>query len=361
MSVLPFAGVGQVRPDAPTQIQRTQPDPKALPNGPVVSTSRAEARALEHAFSSATRQPARADAQAPTFHRLTDTRQVILQTYRLGRLRGQHAAFEQLWQDDELVGRAKALVEEARRVGGDVRALADREPADPFNRFLALLEAREQLGLDDPDAARQLDALIGQAWDDHGAEIASGFNTAGALMDFARNLPQWNYFRTLYADLMLSDVSLAAMFKALLEKFGAGRMSGAIESLRRAIAADLASPIVSADRVRLVQSQLDLETTRKMSSLVAEGDALCKQVQGERSTPEQVMRFVSGVLDYLGATAHAEQRLAALCDLLSPLDPTSAAARHHLREFLKLKVPISLWRSLEVREQLFPAMYRTRG
>lgn len=359
MSVLPYGAISQVRPEYLT-LQRTSSDPKAQPGPAAAPTARAEPKALEQAFSAAARHASRAQAEAPAFQRLADTRQVVRQMYRTGRLRGQHAAFEQLWQEGELVPQAKELVKEAKRVDGDVYRLADRQNRDPFNRYLALLEARERLGLDDPGTAQRLDDSLEQAWEAHEAEIMGGFNTAAALMEFARNVEQWNYFRMLYANLMVHDATLASIFKALLEKFGASRLSGAIESLRGAIAADLASPIVNADRVRLVQSQLDLESTRKMSSLVAEGDALCRQVQGDRSTAEQVMRFVGGVLDYVGITAHAEQRFNALCDLLSPLDPTSAMARHRLREFLKLKVPMSLWRSLEIREYLFPAMYRTR-
>lgn len=361
MSVLPYGAISQVRPDYLT-VQRTNTDPKApTAGGAVSSATRTEPKALEHPFSAAARHPSRAESDAPMFQRLADTRQVVRQMYRTARLRGQHAAFEQLWQEGELVPHAKELIGEARRVDGDVYRLADRQNRDPFHRYLALLEARERLGLDDPEAARQLDDGLARAWDKHEAEITAGFNTAGALMEFARDVEQWNYFRILYANLMLHDATLAAVFKALLEKFGPSRLGGAIEALRGAIVADLASPIVNADKVRLVQSQLDLENTRKMSSLVAEGDALCKQVQGTASTPEQVMRFVAGVLDYVGITAHAEQRFNALCDVLSPLDPTSAMARHCLREFLKLKVPLSLWRSLEIREYLFPAMYRTRA
>lgn len=364
MSVLPTPGLtslGGVRELMP--VQRPAATPSGTPAAPhpaampTLATSRAERAAMEHALAQAAQGTRhKADNEPLVFTRQGDQRQLVRTMYRL---RNQYATFDQMWKEGEVDKTAEELVLEARSMEGDVYAAARRRQPDAFQRYLALLDARDRMQqFDDELATLRIEAALEEDWAKHQDAIMAGFNSAESLLEYARNFAQWNYFRVLYASLMVHEATLAATFKALLEKFGPARITGAIEALRGAIAADLASPLVSCDRVRLIQSQLDLETTRKMSSLMREGDAVCKKVHGERSSPELVMRFVGGVFDYVGITTYSDQRFTLLCELLNPDDPTHPATRHFLREFLKSSIPLSLWRSMEVRANLFPVMWR---
>jgi type III secretion system YopN/LcrE/InvE/MxiC family regulator len=359
MSVLPYGRVSELGTPSYVSLQPTQ---GSRPVAEVAKPAAPEAtQAAEQAFSAAAR-PAhtRAEHESNLFLRQTDARQLVRHMYRMGRLRGQHAAFDQVFWESQLATQADALLRAARRVDG-VRSLAERQVADPFRRYVALLEARERLGPDEaPQTPAQIDDALDEVWEGHEAEILAGFNTAPALMRFAEQIEEWDQFRNLYATLVINGEALASVFKALLERFGARRLARAVKALRDAIAADLASPRVSADRTRLLQHQIDLEGTHTISSMVAESDSLCRRLQPGDVAPEQVMEFVGGVFDFVAFSAYADSKLNVLCALLLPSGEVTEKVRGQVRDFLKQRVPLGLWRNPEVREQLFPSVYRLR-
>jgi len=361
MSILPYAR-GEPTQSLPLlPVQRT-PETKG-DNGATAQSRAAEAaRFAEQAGASATQSTgSKHETDSSMFLRQTDTRQIVRQMYRMGRLKGQHAAFDMVFWESDIAKHADQLLRVAAVEGG-LQQLADHRGRDPFEHYLTLLEARELAGGADSDdeTIQGLDDALDAAWSEHAEEILAGFNTAPALMRFAEQIDEWEYFREVYATLVLNGEALAKTFRSLLKRFGASRLRRAVKALRDAIAADLASPFVSADRTRLVECQRDLEGTHTISSIVAESDSLCRRMAPQDTTPERVMDFVGGVFDFISFNAFADQKLTELCALLVPKDQLTEKERHQVREFLKAHVPMGLWSSLAVRENLFPTMFRSR-
>lgn len=360
MSVLPYGRVSDLTPPSYVALQRTQ---ESRPAPELMKLASPEAtRAAEQAFSAAARPASsRAEHESAVFLRQSDARQVVRQMYRMGRLRGQHAAFDQVFWEATLGAQADQLLQAARRVDGGTTVSTQRRAHDPFRQYVAWLEAQERSDPnEDPRTRQRIDDALDSLWRDHEAAIVAGFNTAPSLMRFAEQIEEWDHFRNLYATLVVQGEALASVFKALLERFGAHRLARAVKALRDAIAADLASPCVSADRTRLLQHQMDLEGTHTISSMVAESDQLCRRVQAGGVTPEQVMDFVGGVFDFVSFSAYADSKLNALCALLAPQGDVTEKLRGLVREFLKQRVPMGLWRNPEVREHLFPSVFRPR-
>jgi len=364
MSILPYAR-GEFTQSSPLlPVQRTPETQGATADNGATAQSRATeaARFAEQAGASPTRSTgSKHETDSSMFLRQTDTRQIVRQMYRMGRLKGQHAAFDMVFWQGDIAKNADQLLRVAAVEGG-LPQLADRRGRDPFEHYLTLLEARELAGGADSDdeTIQGLDHALDAAWSAHAEEILAGFNTAPALMRFAEQIDEWAYFRQLYATLVLNGEALAATFKSLLKRFGASRLRRAVKALRDAIAADLASPFVSADRARLVECQRDLEGTHTISSIVAESDNLCRRMAPEDTTPERVMDFVGGVFDFVSFNAYADYKLTELCALLVSKDLVTEKERNQVCNFLRLHVPLGLWSSLAVRENLFPAMFRSR-
>lgn len=353
MSILPYAR-GELTQSSPLlPVQRT-PDAKG-------ATAEVAKFAEQAAASAARSTGSRQETDSSMFMRQTDTRQVVRQMYRMGRLKGQHGAFDMVFWESGIAKDADQLLRVAA-IEGSLRQLADRRGRDSFEHYLTLLEARELAGgaPSGNETIQALDDALDAVWSDHAEEILAGFNTAPALMRFAEQIDEWTYFREVYSTLVLNGEALAKTFRSLLKRFGASRLRRAVKALRDAIAADLASPFVSADRTRLVECQRDLEGTHTISSIVAESDSLCRRVAPQDTTPERVMAFVGGVFDFISFNAFADHKLTELCALLVPMEQLTEKERHQVREFLKAHVPMGLWSSLAVRENLFPTMFRSR-
>jgi type III secretion system YopN/LcrE/InvE/MxiC family regulator len=365
MSVLPYGRVSEIGASNNLLALQRPPDAKATPDAPGTKSTPGDAEATkfaEQAARSSTHALAtRAEQNSSIFMRQTDTRQIVRQMYRMGSLKHQHAAFDMVFWRHELATQADDLLRVAR-LEGNLRQLSDPGHRDWFQGYLTLLEARERAG-DADDAApviKLIDDALDSAWADNEAAILAGFNTAPALMRFAEQIDEWNYFRGVYATLVLNGEALATTFRSLLKRFGASRLRRAVRALRDAIAADLASPMVSADRTRLVECQRDLEGTHTISSMVAESDILLRRVAPEEATPERVMGFVGSVFEFVSFSAYADYKLVELCGMLVPKEQVTEKERAQVRDFLRLHVPLGLWSSLAVRENLFPAVFRSR-
>lgn len=275
-------------------------------------------------------------------------------TYRIARLRGLHAAFNDAAARERAAAMADELLVKARE-GGDVKTLADLQHPDPFKRYVFLLEAEELADRTHaPDEIRErLVRASAAIWDEHQRTIQAGFHTARPLAWFAQHEREWDEFRQIYFNWILHGTSLSTTFKSLLQKFGPQRMRYAVDTLRQALVADLASPVVNADWARLVQQQGDLERNRTIWSLVVGAEDFLTRLN-RRPVPEhQVMTFVSEALDYacLGA---GERRLHTLCMAASPGAEIDEALRWRVRAFLKRELLATLWSSAEARDTLFP-------
>lgn len=284
-----------------------------------------------------------------------DQRALARQAYRMGRLRGIYAAYDEVFWRNEVTPRAEKLLRAARRTG-KVEARADAEQEDPFKRYIALLEAR-QLAAGDTQAGQRLEASLDQVWEQHEGAIVAGFNTMGPLLRFSRDIGEWDTFRAIYFECVIHG-ELAKTFRALLDRFGPARLRSAIDTLRNAIAADLASPIVCADKDRWQQEYLDLVDNRRILSLIVTAEDFCREALTRDPEAEMVMSLVGGVLDY--AAGPNERKLNALCAILVPEEDVTEVWRLRLRQFMKKHVPLWLWSSAEARDLIFPAALRAR-
>lgn len=284
----------------------------------------------------------------------------LRQVYRIARLRGLHAAFNDAAAREQAAARAQELLVKARE-GGDVKGLADLQHADPFKRYVHLLEAEELAGRTDAsaDVRERLARAAETMWEEHQRTIQGGFHTAGPLVRFAQREREWDEFREIYFNwVVFHGASLPATFKNLLQKFGPERMRDAVDTLRQALVADLASPLVNADWARMVQQQADLERNRTIWSLVVGADDFLTRMN-RRATPEhQVMAFVSEALDY-ACGGGSDRRFHALCMAAAPGAEIDEALRWRVRSFLKRDVLATLWPGAEARDTLFlPAPIR---
>jgi type III secretion system YopN/LcrE/InvE/MxiC family regulator len=278
----------------------------------------------------------------------------LRQLYRIARLRGLHAAFNDAAEHEQAGIMAAELLMKARE-GGDVKSLADLQHADPFKRYVFLLEAQElaeRAHEQHADVRGRLAHALTGVWDEHQRTIQAGFHTARPLARFAQHGHEWDEFRGIYFNWVIQGGSLSTTFKSLLQKFGAERMREAVDTLRQALAADLASTVVNADWARMVQQQGDLERNRTIWSLVVEADEFLAGL-GRRPAPEhQVMAFVAEALDCASLGA-SERRLHTLCALALPGSEITEALRWRVRVFLKQKLLATLWSSAEARDALF--------
>jgi len=375
MSVLPFSPINSVqalRPAEPLALLRTT-GPKGagevVTRGPSPPTT--ESARQEDDFEVSLRGSRRNNTpELATYQRLEDPRQIIRQMYRSGRLRSRNVGFNNEWEQEQsplVEGLIRDLRDE--RVG-DTRRLGEEQAQDPFRRYILLLEARERLDSrrsnDLNDAlAQQLDEALEYNWDENSKVILAGFNTAPTLIEDAKNVEVWHYFRSIYTGFVLHEATLAATYKALLRKFKSDGVSHAVLMLRNAIAADLRSPYVSGNAVQLQQYYHDLEGNRTIHSIMQESDTLCKKVQGESTTSDEVMRFVEGVFDFVGSAPNSaigpEHRLNTLCGLLRARQTLNAdAVREQVRMFLKAKIPYGLWHSQLMHDSLYPVAFRAR-
>ncbi|WAC74570.1 hypothetical protein OU995_07650 [Roseateles sp. SL47] len=278
----------------------------------------------------------------------------LRQVYRIARLKSLHAAYQDTPWGAQAPAMAQELLAKAKE-GGNVQHLADLQSVDPFKRYAYLLEA-DELAQRDPQADPAVRERLQQAqvsfWQQHQRRIMAGFNTARPLARFAQRGQEWDDFREIYYDWVLQGGGLAATFKSLLSRFGPDRMRDAVDTLRQAIVADLASPLVQADWSRLVQQQGDLERTRTIWSLVVDADRFLAAAHRREPTDAQVMGFVSDVLDYATLAAN-ERRFSALCATAYPGGEVSPWQRSELTKFLRRHLPMEIWSSPEARETLF--------
>jgi type III secretion system YopN/LcrE/InvE/MxiC family regulator len=283
----------------------------------------------------------------------------LRQVYRIARLRGLHAAFDDAAAREQAATRADELLAKARE-GGDVKVLADQQHPDPFRRYVHLLEAEELAGRTDAatDVRERLARASQAVWQEHQRTIQAGFHTARPLVRFAQREREWDEFREIYFNWVVHGGSLPTTFKNLLQKFGPERMREAVDTLRQALVADLASPVVNADWARMVQQQADLERNRMIWSLVAGADEFLARLNQRPAPEHQVMSFVSEALDYACGSA-SERRLHALCMAASPGAEIDEALRWRVRAFLQRDVLATLWPSAEARDAVFlPALIR---
>lgn len=365
MSVIPHAPLGSLRP-SDFSLQPLPQDGPTIGVGPRHISSTASVdhvkAAEELGLSVAARSRARSAQQDATTQEQTRSgRSLVGQAYRVMRLRGLQTAFDQAFWSAEVAPQAQRRLVLARQFDGRSFDEAD-EGLDPFKRYLYLLEARELAeGTEAPGVAMRLDDALDRLWEANEAQIVAGFNTARPLMRFASRIEEWDQFRSIYFAWVVHGEPLATTFRSLLQKFGPARLRSAIDTLRDALAADLASPIVCADRQRMQQQQIDLERNRTISSLVADTEHFCRELKaGSPPGPERVMDFVGGVLEYAAGPAN-ERKFNALCAIAVPDDEVTEALRWRVRQFLKKHIPLPLWSSVEARESLFPSLFRNPG
>ncbi len=360
-AILPYGNVGQL---SPHQL-RLQPEaPPAHATSAPQKPADAEVEAAEAAEEAGLAALARSwqtpggarDHHSASPLWIRDDRGNARVAYRLGRLRRVHTLVSDAFWGEEVGPRAAELLSAAEDVRRDVHRLVTFQNANPFKRYVYLLEAEQQAAAGS-DVAKRLQDAMDKVWSEHAPSIVAGFNTAGALMHFARHVDEWDQMRNIYFALAVHGDSLATTFKALLEKFGPARLRSAIDALRRAVAADLASPIVSGDRERMLQQQGDLERNRTMSSLMADAEDLQRRLWFRTPKPEEVVAFVVAVLEYIAGPVN-DRKFNALCALALPGEEIDEIVRRRIREFLKRKLPVWLWGSEDARETLFPLVFR---
>jgi type III secretion system YopN/LcrE/InvE/MxiC family regulator len=281
----------------------------------------------------------------------------LRQIYRIGRLRGLHAAFEDAFWRDEVVAPADELISQARQ-GGDVKRLADFQAADPFKRYVFLLEAEVRARTESEpnlDVQKRLASALKQVWVEHEKQIQAGFNAAQPLARLSEHEQEWNEFRRVYFNCFVHHGTLAQTFKSLREKFEPERFRESIKTMRDALAADLASPAVLADRVRMEQQQRDLENNRTIWSLASDAEKFLHGLSGKHVPDQRVLDFVGEVLDYATGPAN-ERKLNGICALVPDAEPTEHL-RWQVKNFMKHKLLLSVWSSLEAHDTLFPPSF----
>lgn len=364
MSVIPAGAITDVRPidyaqRAEKQAQAAQQAHLMQQQLPTVLDVDPVDAAEELSFSIAHRGRTVVSQQETAQSSFTlDLRALARLVYRINRLKGLNAAFDQAFWKGEVAQRGNDKLNMARD-DDTVESLTDSGSEDPFKQYVYLMEAR-QLARHGEPAAKKLDDALARVWDNHQSTIVAGFNTMKPMVAFAKDLQEWDKFRAIYLECVVSG-DLGRTFKALLDKFGAGRLRQSIATLRNAIAADLASPIVSADKDRWQREYLDLMDNRRISSLIASTSDFCQELRVGDPQPDVVMGFVGGVLDFVAAPN--DRKFNALCAVLVPEEELNEVIRMKVRSYLKKYLPLWLWSSPEARDQmLFHAPpFRTRS
>jgi hypothetical protein len=359
MSVLPVGLITEVRPlDYVQKASEIEYSAQAAP--PRAGTVNHTEAAEELSFGIAVRGRSQAaERESVSLNRPRDGRTVSRQMFRIGRLRGVYAAFDQVFWWGEVVPQDTALLERVHRHDA-YQDPADTRGEDPFKTYVYLLEAeRQATAAGDTAAARQVELALDKVWNENAVAVAAGFNTLAPMLRFAKDVGEWDRLRDVYLESVVAG-DVAKTFKALLERFRPERLHEAIGALRNAIAADLASPIVCADKQRWQQQYLDLIDNRRLSSLVASSSEFCTELLARDPEADLVMNFVGSSLDL--ASSPTDRKFAALCTVLLPEPEVNEIVRMRLRNYLKKHLPLWLWASAEARDQLlFPPMQRLRG
>lgn len=358
MSVLPISHVPSIDParfaqaEATQQMRQDQAVPQQVQD--VDPVENAEEVGFGMVSRGMTRIAAQQQASAA---RGRDPRQHLLQIVRLSRLKGMNPTFDESFWRTEVGPRADDMLKAARGPGGSVEQLAGDGHEDPFKRYLFLMVARQRTQEEEP-AAQTLDDAMERIWTRHELEVESGFNTMVPLYTFVQSTKEWDAFRGIYIDYVVPG-EMAQTFKALLDRFGPQRLRPAVEALRKAIAADLASRIICLDTNRWRQEFLDLMDNRRIAGLIASASDFCRDVQRHDPEAETVVGFLGGALDL--AAGPNPRKFDALCALLQPEDIIDARLRDRLRAYLNKSLPLWLWSNLDARDViLYPPAHRAR-
>jgi hypothetical protein len=215
----------------------------------------------------------------PAVALVKDPRQ-LRQFYRLARLKGLHAAFQDLGLREFATSKAEELLTAARE-GGDLHRLVAFQHKDPFKRYLFLLEA-EQLaqGVPHDTDRRHLQACVQEVqtalWDAHAEEIASGFDTAQSFLPIAHGLQGWDDARAIYREWVTQSPNLVALYRNLNQAFEPRQLRMGLISVRKALRADLASPLAQTGASRRVSQTLDLERVGVLERLMDSVDRFMK-------------------------------------------------------------------------------------
>jgi hypothetical protein len=288
-----------------------------------------------------------------------DGRQHFIQIVRLARLKGMNPAFDESFWRNEVAVNADEMLTMARRGSSSSEQLAGGAVfEDPFKRYLFLLVAKQRTEPDEP-ASKKLDDAMDRIWVKHELEIESAFNTMVPMWEFVRDEKEWDAFRGIYIDYIVPG-ELALSLKALLERFGPGRIAAVIDALRKAMAFDLNSRIICLNTERWRQEMLDLVDNRRIAGLIGGASDFCREVQGRDPDPETVLGLVTGALDL--AAGPNPRKLDGLCAMLKPGELVSELLRGRVRAYLNKCVPLWLWSSPDARDSiLFTVMHRGRG
>ena len=357
MSITPFGPLLQAglhNTVRPAQENRSVPQPS--PPTPQSASVHPAAAAEELGFGIKSQHKGlAAQRETESLTRSVEERTLLDRAYRLSRLEGVYTAFDKHFWNTEVSPGADDAAQAARQHDG-IGRLGNTAKDDPFKQYIVLLEAKQRLGEDEP-AQRRLDVALDALWAEHRLQIVAGFNTMGPALRFARDIGEWNAFREIYLGYVIHG-ELAKTFRALLSKFGPARVRSAIETLRNAILADLASPIVCADKTRWQQEHLDLVDNQRILSLIAAIDEFCSALPARDPSAETVMSFVGSVLDF--AAGPNERKLNALCSILVPEEAVNEVLRQRVKEFLKKHLPLQLWGSIEARDTVFAPVFRPK-
>lgn len=360
MSVLPVGSITNVRPlEYLQKTQEPQHATQPAPTHPAGRVNLTEA-AEELTFGITAQGRSRgAEREQTSLSQHRDPRTVSRQMFRISRLRGVYAAFDQAFWQEEVLPQAQALLERVHRQDANQNQ-TDSRNQDAFKSYVSLLEAQRQaIAAGDTAAAHRLEQELDHVWEGNAVAVAAGFNTLTPMLRFARNVGEWDRLRAVYFECVVPG-NLAKTFKAMLERFAPERLREALDALRQAIVADLASPIVCADKQRWQQQTLDLIDNRNLSALIASSHEFCAALLSGDPQAVLVMRFVGGSLDL--ASSPTDRKFDALCALLVPESEVNEVLRMRLRNYLKRSLPLWLWASPDEREQLlFPPMQRLRG
>jgi hypothetical protein len=228
------------------------------------------------------------------------------------------------------------------------------------------------------DVRAKIQAEIAQLLDRHGERVVGDLNISDALEEFTgglkpgtpeslekleADLRDRDRMRKLYHEVVATHESLPQTYGMLLNSFGEQRLPAVLTTMRKAIKEDMQFSYLCAGHPRrlggLYSDLLRIET---ISSLIASAQTMKKQFPALADV-RTATQFTGKVLQIANGPGSPEQVKDA-CDTLitapapqpgapaaaPPADPVLAEkARAAVRKFLADQVPMTLWRSIEVR------------
>jgi hypothetical protein len=292
--------------------------------------------------------------------------------------------------DERLHTESEALLHEAMANasdGRDLTDLAEMRTKDPLRRYILLcmadLKLKARMGADigaenlparvvelmqlrppEGDAAfvarvgeqvgavlrNKLDAALSKTVKRHRRRIAGGLNTAEAIAAFSEVIAERDAMRDIYYDTIVTGCTIQDTFSRLLAAFGSDRFERAVQTLRHAIVEDMSARMPSSNVIQLEAYFRALDDSRKLNSLIKAAQKLDEKIGAKQLRSNDGMAaFLREVLRYAeGPPAVTQYRR--ICETVGGKElMDSDAVRQQVKSFLLYDVPLSVWKTAEVR------------